>query len=771
MPKRGERDDAQFSLEEIIAEVKSERPAQQPVGAAAPGKDIDIDLTVPSDALDAWLTGRSKTPPVRRRPTVGSHEPPAPEQTSLFGDLPPADPADRPASPKRPVEQPPATERPAPARETGMRAERPTDRQPAEPVTARLRQPAYAGRHTVPAPPSEAETLLEQLPLEEEAPAPAEEPAQPAAPWRTRPDRPAPPDALSEPEPEEEPGPKAPPRPPLPYDLLNRPYDDAAEAAEAMGKALSSLSSRLLLMIPLLLTSIYMTVCGVLSLPMPFGFTYPAYPFYYQLVFCVLQGLTLLVASPSTASGLWRLLKGRPTLDTLVLFTGLCSLLHSGSVILRPQWGGYLPYTCVSALTCFFALVQKRQRATALRRSYKAVLMGTVPTGLKLHMDGNRIAIAVKTAEGGHVELSDLAQADTTERFSRWYAPLAMVCALGFAAVCSFGRGEGTRFLWALAAISSAAAPVGLLLSASGPAKRLSKKLFSSGSMLVGGAAARQLARARALVLEDNDLFPAGSVTLAGMKVADNQSPEIVIACAAAMLQEVGGGLARAFAELQRQQYIAPLRAEELRFFESGGLSAKVGGVYALLGSANFLLRMGVRVTEGLQLKNSLFLSMDGRFAGIFSMRYSVQPPVYAAFGLLRRAHVQPVLALRDLNTTQAFVESRFDLKVDSTEYPVLSDRLRLSAPSYARELPTLALLSRDGLLPAAETLAAARQLTRAARLGRALGLVSACAGMLLLYFLCWRGAFAAAAPYNVLLYTLLWALPCALFSRVTTRL
>jgi len=848
MTKRGEQpDDLQFTLEEIIAEVKSEQPAAKPAGTAAPKNSIDIDLSAPDDELEKWLTGKAKHPP-RRAPRPAA--PRAADQTSLFPPEPraaePTRPAQAPthaAEPTRPTHAPahaaepsaaaasetriytPQHRRSAPAEQPMRPAEgrretvaepqrrssapaeqpvRPTEsrreaaaepqsapqtqtppRRPPEHAAPAARpaapESAYAGRHAAAQQPSEGEQLLADLDALSAPAAPVRQaaapPETPQAPWRTRPRRPEPePEKAPEPEepdeePEEETEEPRPPRPKIPYDLANIPYEDAGEAADQMQSRLASLSSRMLLMLPVLITSLYMTVCAPLGLPMPFGFTYTAYPFFYQLAFSGLQVLALLIAAPVTASGLWRLLRLRPTLDTVVLFAGLCSLAHSVSVVLRPAWGGYLPYTCVSVLTCFFALQQKRQRASALRRSYKAVVMGTVPTGIKLQIDGNRIATAVKTAEGGHAEVVDLAEPDTTERFSEYYAPVVMVLCLVFAAVASFGKGAPTRMLWALAAISSVSAPVCLLLSASAPAVRLSKKLFASGSTLVSGQTAKQLAKTRALVLEDADLFPAGAVTLAGMKVADNQTPDRVIACAAAMLQEIGGGLSRTFTELARQQYIAPLRAEELRFFETGGISARIGDSYALLGSVNFLARMGVRVTEGLQLKNSLFLALDGSFAGIFTLRYSVQPPVYSAFGLLRRAHIQPVLALRDFTTTQAFVESHFDLRTDSTEFPVLSERLRMSAPSFARELPTLALLSRDGLLPAAETLAAARQLTRAARTGRWLGLFAAGAGILLLYFLCWRGAYAAAAPYNVVLYLLLWALPADLFSRVSTRL
>ena len=729
MPKSGEPDDLQFSLDEIIAEVKSERTVVRPADSDIPQNNIDIDLDAPVwGHMPAHAAG------------VPSQDREAPQERVAAGEEDQYRLANTP---------------------------QPETKIPAHVEASRILE--EKGRHTFPDSPSPIESILGSIPEPAEEPACKEPLHETTAPWRTAPYRPAPPPPEPEPAPEEEPVKKQ--KPSLPYDLMNTPTDDPEEAVAHLTKAMTSISSRMLLMLPVIVTSLYMTVSGLLKLPMPFGFNYLEHPFLYMLAFCILQGLALLLAAPSTGAGLWRLLHGRPTLDTLVLFSGLSSLAHSISIIVKPEWGGYLPYTCVSALTCLFALQQKRQRAAALRRSYKAVLMGTVPVGIKLHVDGNRIATAVRTTAGSYTEISELAQPDTTERFSQYYAPLAMVCCIAFAAVASFGTGDGGRFLWALAAIASVSTPANLLISASAPGKRLGKKLFTSGSMLLNGQAAQRLSKARALVVGDGDLFPAGSVTLTGMKIADNQSPETVIACAAAMVQEIPGGLSRTFSDLARQQYIPPLKAEELRFFESGGVSAKVGGSYALLGSAGFLMRMGVRVTEGLQLKNSLFLSIDGAFAGIFSMRYGVQPPVYAAFGLLHRARIRPVLALRDFITTQAFVEEHFELRSDSTEYPVLAERMELSSPSYAQELPTLALLSRDGLLPAAEAVAAAARLTRAARFTRYLGLVTAAVGMLLLYFLTYRGAFAAAAPYNVLLYLLLWSLPSDLISCVVTRL
>jgi hypothetical protein len=299
----------------------------------------------------------------------------------------------------------------------------------------------------------------------------------------------------------------------------------------------------------------------------------------------------------------------------------------------------------------------------------------------------------------------------------------------------------------------------------------LGKKLYTSGSMLVNAQSAGQLAKSRWAVLKDADLYPAGSVKITGMKIAENQEPEVVVGCAASLLQEVGGGLAKAFVEFARQMYIVPNKARELRFFDTRGIAATVSGRYVQLGTASYLMRMGIRVTEGLKLKNSIFVAIDSQFAGIFSMHYDVQTPVYAAFGLLKQAKVRPVLALRDTNQTQSVVETRFELRRDATHQPDLEERLKYSASSFGKDEETLALLSRDGLMPFAEVLCAAKKWRASAILGCTIGTVCALCGMLILAYLTGQGAAIAADPLNVVVFLLLWSLPVKLIRGIITRL
>ena len=555
------------------------------------------------------------------------------------------------------------------------------------------------------------------------------------------------------------------------YDRVNRPSEDAGQTANQLGRRLGGMAARLLLFLPVIVTSLYVTLAITRGLPMPAGFTYEAYPHYYMGILALCQLLTLLLCMESTLAGLWRLFHGKPTMDTVLTLSGLASLAYCGVAAFLPEWRVGAPYVCVTAVTGFFALTAKRQRYEALRRGYKALTMGTSPSGVKLYTDGKIRGLAVKTQSGADVPLASLSLPDFTESYSCFYSPIAIVLGLALALAATFAKGNTTHLLWSLSAVYAMTTPMCLLLSSSAGAKRLSKKLYTSGSMLVNARAAGRLARSRAAVLRDADLYPAGSVKITGMKIADNQEPDVVVGCAAALLQEVGGGLAKAFVEFARQMYIVPNKAKELRFFDTRGIAANVSGRYVQLGTASYLMRMGIRVTEGLKLKDSVFVAIDSQFAGIFSIRYQVMPQVYTSFGLLKGSRIRPVLALRDTNQTQSTVESRFELKRDTTFQPDLEERLRYSASSFGKDEETLALLSRDGLMPFAEVLAAAVKWRKAAVQGCVLGTLCALVGMLILAFLTGEAAVTAADPLNVLAYLVIWSLPVKLLRGIVTRI
>ena len=731
----------QYTLEEIIAEVKSGKLSSPP------------DTAAPEDGA---VPRRARPEPEVPRASVApqpGHAAPE-EAAGRSADEQDQAPRLRPASPPPARPQEPVVERTEPPRHQ-------PPEQPQASATEKARSAARAKILEFP----------EAGYGEEDALEPEKPRRRPRAPWRTQ----APADWEAEPEddtlpPEDEDGEGVHTAPNRPYDLSNPSFDDAGQGAAYCTAKTASLSARILFMLPLLAVSVYMTLAPMLALPMPPGFTYTQSPFLYILVLCGIEVCAMLLAADVTGAGLYRLAVFRPTLDSAVLFSCLCTLAHAVSIIAVPEWGGYLPYSCVSVLVCLLAVMAKRQRADILKRAYKICQVATAPTAVKrIRMPDGTFA-AVKTQQGAYPDVERLAGPSRTERVSTLYAPIVIIACLVLAGVATFGQGQGQLFLWALAALSSVCVPLLLLFASTGPARRVAKKLFTSGAALLGSRGAARLSRCREAVLRDGDLFPAGSIAITGMKLSNSMRMEDIIGTAAAVFSACGSGVAKAFSDFARQQYIIIKQASDFRFFETGGMSANVGGHYVLAGTPSFLLRMGVHVSLSSKMADGLCLAIDSAFAGVFTIKYAVQPQAFSTFRVLQRCRLRPVLATVFFGLTQALVEKRFELRSGGADYPDMADRIDLSAPECGRREEPLALLSRDSAMAFAEAAGGARQQCRAEKLGIAIGLISAAIGLFFMYFLVVSFKASSATPYNVLLFLLLWEVPALLCGLLITK-
>lgn len=540
---------------------------------------------------------------------------------------------------------------------------------------------------------------------------------------------------------------------PLEYDFLNISYDDPTRAVKRLSGKLVGMSVRLFAILALGLVSGYLTLGPLLHLP--------RIPVLGEtgenaiLTLCAFTSLCLIkeVALP----GVWRVGKLRPTLDSLTVFSALCSIVHSLMVSLHLADGA--PVSFVTVMCCFFALLAKRGRAASLRRVYKCIEISADPAAVKV-VGGKKYRTALKTHVRAVADMKDVCQTDMTEKTSQAFAPVAMIASVIMAAVAGFGIEGGNGFLWSLAVISAMTSPMALCMSSVGPLNRISKRLFTTGAAIPDYRAAVRLSRTKRAVADDNDIFPLGSVHIAGMKITTNAIPmEQALADAAALMRDVGGGIAKAFGDFAREQYLAPRKAVNLRYYE-GGISAQVRDDYVLMGSAAFLERMGVRLREGQDKRDAVFLAVNSYEAAIFTLKYTVQPQPYAAFGILGRMKVVTDMAVRDFTISEEMIERRFGAKEEYLHIPPLETRELFWQDQVSMEEPVCAILTRDSFFALAETVGGARRLVRTTRVNLFCAYACCVIGMATMYFLTAMGKAYLASPGNIALYLLIWYLP-----------
>ncbi len=542
----------------------------------------------------------------------------------------------------------------------------------------------------------------------------------------------------------------------LAYDFLNIPYDNPTYAVKRLTGQIRRMSVRLIASLVIFLISGYITLSPQFAvlpqIPWPQGSgLLPG------VVLLTLQALAMLMCFEVMHAGVWRIFKLRPTLDSLVVFSGVCIALGGAAAIFAS--GSEMPLCMVSNLTCLAALSAKRSRAHELRRIYKCMELGTGIQAVKLG-GSKKSPLAFKTERHAFVEHEEVCSQNLTERSSQIFAPFVMVTSVALAAAASFGKGQGGGFVWALAVISSVTAPVAFIMSSVRPSLKIAQKLFSSGAAIIGYSSAARLAKAKRVLIVDNDLFPKGSVRIAGMKSVSSIPMEHMLAATAAVLSDVGGGLSKAFNDLAREQYLVPKRALNVQYFEGGGISGQVGGDYILIGSCSFLERMGIMVQEGHEIKEGVFVGINSVHTGIFTLKYVVQPQAHGAMGIFSRFGIGCEMALKDFNVTSKMVAERMAVKKSLILTPTLEAKEYYWDGELGADSPCEAFILRDTIIPFAEVLGGAKSLMKSIRLNLFCSYACAGIGMVTMYFLAAMQKASLASPANIITYLLLWYVP-----------
>ena len=339
------------------------------------------------------------------------------------------------------------------------------------------------------------------------------------------------------------------------------------------------------------------------------------------------------------------------------------------------------------------------------------------------------------------------------------------VASIVFAVLATLESKQKLLFLWNVSVLLASANLPAFPLACALPLKRIAARLAKSGSAVAGFAGADAIRRSNCVILTDGDLFPPGTVTLAGLKVFGEESGK-VISYAATMARASESGLTKLFDDLLARDGGFREPVEDVDFFEEGGVGGRIHGETVLFGTAGFMRKRGVNLPRNLGLKTGVFLSVDGTLIAVFAVKYMPAENVDWALHALHHSRITPVLAVRDGNITPALLKRKFGTDARAV-YPKMSTRLALSERGGGRPY---ALLMREGLMPYAEVVLGSKRLCRSARRCTLLTILASTAATLLAFYLTFVGAYSVLTPLSVLIFVLLWSLSALLDGLLSDR-
>ncbi len=479
---------------------------------------------------------------------------------------------------------------------------------------------------------------------------------------------------------------------------------------------------------------------------------------------CVLLSLDVL------KEGLVQLTNLAPNGDTLALFAALFTLVDGVTMVFTPLRESAIPFFSPCALVLTFHLLGRYCDRSAKFQACRVAASVSQPYLVTQDPNvlGGRTAfrkwLGVPKGFGSQIRTTSQAEA----RFRR-LTPVLLVACFCLSLVTTVAHHQPNLVFWSLSALFTAAATLGVSLALNLPLRMLGGKLAKLGVALAGWPGLLAGKGCKAALLLDQDIYPPGTVALAGSRVFGSLSMERTVAFTASVIRASGSGLTYLFDKLVRAEGSGYLPIEKIVMQETG-LLGQCQGQQILVGNSDFMSRQGIALPPGIRAKDAVFCAVDRELVGMFVLKYTLHPAITPALQSMVLHRIAPVMVTRDFNLNPHRLRLWGRLPMDQLTFPDLQRRVTLSGPNQPHGPAILAVLCREGIAPFSQALIGAKRIRRAAAFSSFFVNFSACVGVVLTASLSSAGALGAMCAWHLSLFLLLWLVPVLLISLWTTQ-
>lgn len=411
----------------------------------------------------------------------------------------------------------------------------------------------------------------------------------------------------------------------------------------------------------------------------------PFAPAAYAILLFILMAASLVLNRVAMLSGLSPLVHIKGNSDTAVAVAGAAGMVQIivSFFCLGDLNGFHVNYYTVIPMLAFFANnVGKLYMVLRVKDNFKFVSSKGKKYASKIY---NNESVAMQMMSGTAADRPIIAYQHKTEFPSNFLkisyapdpsedlasklAPITTIASIIIAVMYGVVKLSFADALNAFALITAVSVPVATLLSVNAPVRKLCKTLLSYGSMLSGYPSVKQFCDSTAIMIDANELFPAESISLEGIKTFEDYGIDESLLCGIAILKEAQNPIANAFDSVVAETEETLPEVESVLYEDEIGLVGWIKSERILVGSRTLMEKYSVEVpnmeyeekytSQGRQVT---YLSRAGRLVAMFVTRYTPDAQLKAEMQRAETNGISFLIRTTDYNVTNDLVAKLYDL-------------------------------------------------------------------------------------------------------------
>ena len=411
----------------------------------------------------------------------------------------------------------------------------------------------------------------------------------------------------------------------------------------------------------------------------------PFAPAAYAILLFILMAASLVLNRVAMMSGLSPLVHIKGNSDTAVAVAGAAGMVQIivSFFCLGDLNGFHVNYYTVIPMLAFFANnVGKLYMVLRVKDNFKFVSSKGQKYASKIY---NNESVAMQMMSGTAADRPIIAYQHKTEFPSNFLkisyapdpsedlasklAPITTIASIIIAVMYGVVKLSFADALNAFALITAVSVPVATLLSVNAPVRKLCKTLLSYGSMLSGYPSVKQFCDSTAIMIDANELFPAESISLEGIKTFEDYSIDESLLCGIAILKEAQNPIANAFDSVVAETEETLPEVESVLYEDEIGLVGWIKSERILVGSRTLMEKYSVEVpnmeyeekytSQGRQVT---YLSRAGRLVAMFVTRYTPDAQLKAEMQRAETNGISFLIRTTDYNVTNDLIAKLYDL-------------------------------------------------------------------------------------------------------------